>query len=533
MIRKLFLVNLKSLGANYFNSGKNKGSIRKKIIFAILMVYAAFAFISMFFGLFITILEPFFSAGIGWMYFAFLAIMAFGLSVVGSIFTASAQIFGAKDNELLLSMPIKPSEILLGRLLVIVTFEYAYTIIVALPAFWLWIDGGYATPLGILFFVIGIILLPLMAMSLSLLLAWLLGMLTSRLKQKNILVLVLSIGFFAAYFYFFTNIQKYLADLVSRGEELAQAFQKAMPPFYAFGKSIADGSIIDGLLFMLWAIAPFAAAIILLSMNYRKILTTNRGTAKTVYKEKAVKTGSTFTALVRKEMAHFWSRPTVVLNSSLGSLFMIALAVFVIVKRADISLYANEVLPMFGNLPIAVMGALILVFLNSVNNISSSLISLEGKNLWIAKSIPASAKVILQSKVFTHMLISGFPCFAASICTAAIFAGNIFDWLILLLLPQVTWAFLAVCGLAINLHFPKLDWTNEIYVVKQGMSAMIIIFGLMGIIIALALGYVFLFSKFISLIVFLWLCTWLLVVITAILYAWLLTSGVKKFEKLQ
>jgi len=532
MIRKLFVLNLKALGAHYFRTGKKKAGVGKIILFSVLAIYIFTAFFFMFFALFMTLLEPFFSAGIGWMYFALLALTAFSLSMIGSIFTASAQLFGAKDNELLLSMPIKPSDILLSRFFVILAFEYAFTLIVAVPALLLWLNSGYASPVGVVFFVIGVVLLPLMAMALSLLLAWLLGVATSRMRRKNIFALALSIGFMAVYFYAMTNIQKYLQDLLIRGEELARAIQRALPPFYAFGKSIAEGSAVDGLLFMVWAIVPFAAAVILLSINYRKILITNRGAAKTVYKEKAAKVGSALSALVRKELAHYWSKPSVILNSSLGSLFMLALSVIVIVKRADILLYVDQFIPILGNLPTAALGAVILVFLNTTNNISSSLISLEGKNLWITKSIPAPPQVVIQSKVCTHLLISGLPSLIASLFIAAAFAGNIADWLMIILLPQAVCVLIAVCGLAINLHFPKFDWLNEVYVVKQGLSAMVSMFGAMGLIVVVALAYAFLLTTVISLTVFLWLFALLSAVIAFVTYAWLLTSGAKKFERL-
>jgi len=532
MIGKLFIVNLKALGAQYFRIGKKKSGAGKKILLTILALYISASFFIMFLGLFASILEPFFSAGIGWMYFAILGLTAFGLSIVGSIFTASAQLFGAKDNELLLSMPLKPADILLSRLLVILAFEYAFTAIVALPAFLLWAARGYASAAGILFFFIGVFLLPLMAMALSLLLAWLLGVLTSRLRRKNILVLALSVGFLAAYFYAISNVQRYMNDLLVRGEELARAVERAMPPFYAFGKSIADGSVGYGLAFMAWAIVPFAAMVILLSVNYRKILITNRGAVKTVYKEKAAKAGSAFSALVRKELAHYWSKPLVILNSSLGSLFMLGLSVIVIVKRADILQYVDEVIPLLGNMPPAALGAVILVFLNVANNLSASLISLEGKNLWIAKSIPAPPKVVIQSKVCTHILISALPCLAASLSTAVVFAGNIADWLILMLIPQAAGVLIAVAGLAINLHFPKLDWMNETHVVKQGLSAMVTLFGAMVTIAALGFAYVFLLNTLISLTTFLWLFTLMSAVIAFIIYAWLVTAGVRKFEEL-
>ena len=229
-------------------------------------------------------------------------------------------------------------------------------------------------------------------------------------------------------------------------------------------------------------------------------------------------------------MAHYWNKPFVILNTSLGSLFMLALSVMVIVKRADIILYVDQYIPMFGSLPLA--GAVILAFLNTVNNISASLVSLEGKNLWIVKSIPAPPRVVIQSKVCTHWLISGLPCLAASVCVAAVAATHITDWIMLMLIPQSTGVLIAVSGLAINLHFPKLDWMNETYVVKQGLSAMITIFGAMVTIIGVGLVYMLMLNTVVSLTAFLWLVSLLFAVIAVLVYAWLLTSGVKKFKQL-
>ncbi|MDR1914660.1 MAG: hypothetical protein LBQ68_09300 [Clostridiales bacterium] len=532
MIKTLFILNLKALGANFVKTDKKKAGAGKILLVAFIAVYLTAILIGMFTALFSSLLEPFFSMGIGWLYFAFLALIVFGICVFSTIFTASAQLFGAKDNELLLSMPIKPSSVLISRLLVILTFEYVFVLIAAVPAFVLWLAGGYATAAGALFFIIGILLLPLMAMSAALLLAWLLGAVTSRLPHKNVITLAFSIGFLLAYFYVFANFQGYLGELVSKGLELAEAFRRAMPMFYAFGKGIAEGSVGGGLIFTLWSVLPFTAVITLLSANYMKMLIVNRGVVKAVYKERTVKAGNAISALVRKELAHYWSRPFVVLNSSIGSLFMLALSVIVIVKQSDILSYAGEFLPMLGGLPPAALAAVFLVLLCATNNLSASLISLEGKNLWIAKSIPAPPKAVLLSKVYTHLLISGFPCLVASVCTAMVFAKSMEDWLIIMLLPQAVGTLIAVGGLAINLHFPKLEWTNEIQAVKQGWSAMITMFGVMGTIAGIGLAYAFLLNSIIPLMAFLWICTGVFAVATVLIYVWLMKFGIKKFAEL-
>ncbi|MDR3071968.1 MAG: hypothetical protein LBU41_00560 [Clostridiales Family XIII bacterium] len=533
MIKTLFFINLRALGSNFMKGSGNKKTGGGKIFLLVLLVlYIAAVFVGMLAMFFHSLLEPFFTFGIGWLYFALLGLIAFGISVVGTIFTASAQIFAAKDNELLLSMPIKPSAILMSRLLVLLSFEYALTTVVMLPAFVLWLFGGYATAAGIIFFIMGVLLLPLMAMAAALLLAWILGTVSSRLRHKNIITLVLAVGFMLAYFYIMTNIQGYLGELVTKGAELAEAFRRAIPPLYAFGQSVAEGSAGSAMLFILWAVLPFAMAVVLVSRNYRKILITNRGGVKTVYKEKAVKASGALPALIRKELVHFWSKPFIILNSSIGSLFMLIFAVMVLVKKEAILSIIVDVAPMFGNLsPIPLM-AVSLAILGVFNILSASLISLEGKSLWIAKSIPVPIRTIITSKVCTHLIVSGLPCLVASICAIIAFADGVTDCLIILLPPQVASALMAVCGVAVNLNHPKLEWTNEIYAVKQGASAMITMFGAMGLVVGLSLVYAILLQSIVTLTVFLWICTAVFAVAIVFIYSGLMKSGVRKFQEL-
>jgi ABC-2 type transport system permease protein len=415
-------------------------------------------------------------------------------------------------------------------LLVLLASEYVLTLIAALAAFVPWVAAGYATPAGTVLFVVGVILLPPMALSVALLLAWVLGLISSRLRYKNIITLVVSVGFLIAYLYVYMNMQSYLSELVTKGNELAEAFRRAMPPFYAFGVSIANGDAESGLMFAAWAVLPFAAALSLLAANYKKLLTANKGGMKVVYREKQAKLKSALSALTAKEMAKFWSKPTVIMNSSIGSVFMI-IAPIALFAGTGILPQLTAVAQMTKASPVALF-AVILAFFGSANSLSASLVSLEGRNLWIVKSVPVPERTILRSKILAHLISSSLPCLFASVCAGTVLAASLTDWLLLLIVPQTIIALNAVMGLMLNLHFPKLDWTNEIYVVKQGISAMITMFGSMGILIGLGLLYMFVLAAVLSITAYLWVCGALFFAAGACAYAWLMKNGAKMFAEL-
>ena len=118
MLKALLKVRLSAFGAMFTGTGKNKGksSTGKKIVFVFLMLYVGVAFGSMLFGLLNSIAPAFTYANLEWLYFTFYALISFGLMAVGSVFTAKAQLFEARDNDLMLSLPITPRMILFSRI---------------------------------------------------------------------------------------------------------------------------------------------------------------------------------------------------------------------------------------------------------------------------------------------------------------------------------------------------------------------------------------------------------------------------------
>jgi ABC-2 type transport system permease protein len=61
-------------------------------------------------------LRPVIRIGLGWFYFSLLSGLAAFLGIFGSVFNTNAGLYLAKDNDLLLSMPIPVNDIIIARL---------------------------------------------------------------------------------------------------------------------------------------------------------------------------------------------------------------------------------------------------------------------------------------------------------------------------------------------------------------------------------------------------------------------------------
>ena len=198
-------------GSSRTKKAQSKGKLAG---FAMLMILSLFSISTLFSHIFETIGGIFQMAGLGWLYFAFAAVLSFGIMLVGNIFTAKAQLYEAKDNDLLLSLPVKPFDILLSRLFLLLILALVLMLPVAIPAVLFW-PGGLSTEGWISFFVIFLVVLPLLNLVISSLLGWLLHLASSRAQNKSLITLVLSLAFLGGYMYFSFRMNSMITNLAA------------------------------------------------------------------------------------------------------------------------------------------------------------------------------------------------------------------------------------------------------------------------------------------------------------------------------
>ena len=91
------------------------------------------------------------------------------------------------------------------------------------------------------------------------------------------------------------------------------------------------------------------------------------------------------------------------INAATGTVFMLILMVFAVIRHDMLMTYL-EMLPSRFTPYVGGAAALAVACLASFNIMSAPSISLEGKNLWIAKSLPVKPVRILMAKVNMHIV---------------------------------------------------------------------------------------------------------------------------------
>ncbi len=474
--------------------------------------------------------KPLITANLGWFYFTLMSFMGIIAGTIGSAFTTYASLYKAKDNDLLFSLPIPEGKILFSRLIGVYTIGLLYELVVMVPTLAVWFINAELNTLGYLFSTVITLVLSLFILTLACVLGWVVALISSKLRHKNIVTMALSLGFAAAYYYVYSKAYEMLQELITNPEIINDGVKNAIYPFYQMGLA-AEGKVLPMAIFAAIIVALFVVVYAVLSRRYIKIATTEKGDRKPRYKGNSAKSGNIKTALIKKEFRRFLSSPTYMLNCGLGTIMMPVIAVFIAFKKDMI----NEIISMFGmqtkEIVWLLVAAAVIIF-GSMCDYTAPSVSLEGKHIWIVKTLPLSAFDVLIAKIKVHLILSVAPSVAFAVVAAYVTEMNVLFTVLMIIATVVYSVFSAFFGLWANLKFPNLKWTNEVVPIKQSMSVTLSVFGSWVIALVFGVLYYYIFNDYLKPALYLGLCTVLIAVATAVLFAWTKTKGAKIFEKL-
>ena len=490
MLKPLLKLKLQAFLA-MFGGRTRKSTLITKIAFALLLVYAGVAFAFIFIEMFSSSAAALANQGLGWLYFSFYGLMAFSVMFISSIFTAKSQLFEAKDTDLMLSLPIKSKYILASRMFLIVLFNFVFELIVAIPAIYVWTVTAKQTmgAIEITAFVLLSLSLLLFTTMIACLVGWLINLITSRLRSKNIATIILSFLFIGVYMYVYPKLNIAMLSLVT---ETGKTFELlAASPLKFIGTAIADGNILHFVYGLLIFTVPFAVFYALLSRNYIEILSTKHSGKKLKYKHTELQTTDKSTALLKQQLSLFFSSAPYVINAALGILMMIAGAVALFFVSDKLNAVFSEFPKQLTN-SVGILAVSVGFVFGSMSLITAPSISIEAKTLWILKSLPLSSREIIKAKLnMSNVLVLPVTAiFALSLCINLSIGKTSALFLIasLLLYGLVS----ANIGLIANILLPYFNWTDEVQAVKQSISVLLAV--LLNIAIAVLPALLFIFT---------------------------------------
>ena len=176
-------------------------------------------------------------------------------------------------------------------------------------------------------------------------------------------------------------------------------------------------------------------------------------------------------ALYKKEILRYFSSPSYVLNTSIFAIALILFSLAILFVSPD-QIEAFLEIPNF-SIWISKFTPLVVSTLVALTCTTSISFSLEGKNIWILKTLPVETSKIYISKVLVNLSITLPSLIIANIIFIIKLNLSFFDGMFLFITPTIYTLFSSCLGLLINLKFPNYDWKNEITVIRQSLSVIL------------------------------------------------------------
>ena len=131
--------------------------------------------------------------------------------------------------------------------------------------------------------------------------------------------------------------------------------------------------------------------------------------------------------------------------------------------------------PVMTVLPVVVAG--FICMLVSTDDIAAPSVSLEGKNLWIVQTLPVDMREVLLAKERMAVLLN-----VAAIMPTTIILGIVFGIPANQIVMMLAFVILFACvmtdaALILDISHLNLNWTEEVAVIKSGVSVAVALFG--------------------------------------------------------
>jgi ABC-2 type transport system permease protein len=415
--------------------------------------------------------------------FMMAAAMASLFTLAMAFAQGSATLSGFADFDTLMGMPIRTSVIVFARFCALYLAEAIYAAayllpcgavyaILRAPAWWFY----PAFPLMTL-------LLPVAPIVIGSGADLLLSAAFARSKYKKGITSAIKMIFLFGFIVFSYLLPRVTDRFLAAPADAAMRTAKIYPPVMWFAKGAA-GDVPLALLFTLGSIAVCALFVFVLNKTFLPLHDRmSAGYHVRNYRLGALKRSGALKAMFTVERKRFFNSTAWVVNTVFGSALIALLGIAGAALSGKISAFLRTT-PLADHVAEAITG--ILLFCATLSPTTSCAISMEGKQIWIAKTLPVSAKTWFAAKLLLNLVLVG-PSLLFTVTMLAIFYRGFLTPLSILglyLLPIAALLFTTVLGLFVNAKLPRLSWKSDTEVVKQSgavLVMMLICFGLVVI----------------------------------------------------
>lgn len=482
-IVSLTKVLIKNSFQKYNENNKNKNIVGKVILYILLGAYlmGIFAFLS--YGLISTLKQ----ANQESMFIGIFLLGLALLTIIQSIISSTNVFYFSKDIEYILPLPLKPKEILISKLNVILITEYIMEIIFAVTPITTY---GIITLQGPMFYIISLLVLivfPIIPILIATFIIMIIMSFSKRFKNKDRFRLIAPlIGIILAVIMSFslsgtTNYsEEDLLNSLKQANSMVEMVSDNLPIIKPAINAIVNSSFVEFLKLLGITLILYIVFILIGNKIYFRGVIGNLSSGTKKGKEvklKKIKTNSIGKSYIIKEFKVLLKKPIFFIQCVLPSVLMpiIFLGIFIVTLNTNNSQEAlNEFKSVLGIYIETPIGLAIIIsvteFLTSMLYVAPTVISRDGQNAIFMKYIPIS--------YYKQLIYKGIPNIFFGTITSTIVIAFIYilakpSLLFLLTVFIINLILLILQTLLmelVDLRKPKLEWTTEYAVVKQNLN---------------------------------------------------------------
>lgn len=391
-------------------------------------------------------------------------------------------LFAFKDYDMIMALPVSTKTVITAKFLYMYINNLIFSLCVMIPmcaGYAIWAKPGIAVYL--IWFVITCFA-PLIPMAIASALGALIAAIGSKSRFKVFVQVALSMGFITMVFglQFLLNGAGSDAEFYRRIKNLGEILQTQIHRIYPIAKlfdgAVEKGNLLSGLGFVAISLLIYFGFVILVSVKYKAVNTALMTSAsRSNYKVGKMKEQSIMKTIIQKEMRRFTASAVYLMNMGIGMMLAVIGCILCLFVGVDKMLSTLELERMQQGFYYAI--PFVLATILTMTNTTSVSWSLEGKNLWIIKSMPIEEGTIFKGKMVFNVLLLIPACVICNICLIVTFKVDVVTAILYVLVSFATVAFSTTFGMILGKKFPNFEWENEIEVIKRGMAPMISIFG--------------------------------------------------------
>ena len=438
-----------------------------------------------------------------------------------NVFKAGGILFRSNGYQVMASLPVTTSAIVVGRFARLYLENMAATCLIMIPGNLVY---AFLQKPGWTFYVNGLIstlILPMIPLSIATFIGVLITGFASRMKHRAIWETILTLGFAFAILGGMglagVNTEFTLEAIKRISEKTMETLGKVYPPAVLLGEGMTKGSFLP-VLFVAFISVTVMAIVIGITAHFfhgicRKI---QEAASKKTSALSEIGIGNVgqrklFGSLIIRDARRYLASSVYMTNTLMGP---------ILGAIGSVALLFVDIQNVMGSIPMHINIQQAIVFLVSgifcMMNTTSTSVSMEGKEWWILKSLPLPSKMILDSKLCFNLLLIAPFFFVSQVFLGIVLGGEVIEifWSVVIMLLFILCS--CVGGLTANLKFPKMEWDSEVVVVKQSASSAV--GGLLGMLSALLCGGIALVIPAALIHVYRAVIVLILIILTTVLY---------------